>query len=237
VEIINACIKYGCRRLVFTASMAVYGNQQTPFNETMYPMPIDPYGVAKAAVERDIQIAGDQHGLSWTIIRPHNVYGPGQDLWTPYRNVLGIWMARTFQNLPMRIYGDGEQVRAFSYIDDCLPCLWRAATLPTTNREIINLGGTKPVSINVAASTLLEIMERGDRVYEQARHEVKEAWCTWEKSAKLLGYQDHTPLEVGLERMWDWAQEAWRNFPERRHQANFNYEIKSGIYPYWENLK
>ena len=113
-EVVNACLTRPVKRLVYTSSMAVYGRQQPPYDEDLQPQPIDPYGVAKAAAEQDVRIAGEQHGLDWCVIRPHNVYGVGQDIWTPYRNVLGIWMARTLQGLPMRVYGDGSQVRAFS---------------------------------------------------------------------------------------------------------------------------
>lgn len=73
-NIINECIRYDVKRLVFTSSMAVYGNAIAPFKEDYIPNPIDPYGIAKYACEMDISVAGKQHGLDWCIIRPHNVY-------------------------------------------------------------------------------------------------------------------------------------------------------------------
>ena len=91
-NIVNECIRKDVKRLIFTSSMAVYGKGNAPFDEMQQPAPIDPYGVAKYACEMDIQIAGDQHGLDWCIIRPHNVYGIKQNIWDTYRNVLGIWM-------------------------------------------------------------------------------------------------------------------------------------------------
>ena len=72
-NVINACITHKVKRLVFTSSMAVYGNGNPPFDEDDQPKPIDPYGIAKFACEMDIQVAGEQHGLDWCIIRPHNV--------------------------------------------------------------------------------------------------------------------------------------------------------------------
>ena len=119
-EIINNCIRHNVKRLVFTSTMAVYGENQLPFTELLQPKPIDPYGVAKYACEMDIQIAGEQHGLDWCIIRPHNVYGEKQNIWDKYRNVLGIWMYNSLNNQPITIYGTGEQTRAFSYIGDCV---------------------------------------------------------------------------------------------------------------------
>jgi len=91
MNIINACINNDTK-LIFTSSMAVYGNQEPPFVEEMLPQPIDPYGVAKYAVEMDIKIAGEQHGLRYNIIRPHNVVGIYQNIWDRYRNVVGIFI-------------------------------------------------------------------------------------------------------------------------------------------------
>ena len=126
--IVNECIKHDVKRLVFTSTLAVYGHgEYGVFNETQVPKPIDPYGVAKYACEMDIQIAGEQHGLDWCIIRPHNVYGIKQNIWDKYRNVLGIWMFQYMNGEPMTIFGDGTQTRAFSYIDDSLVPLWNAA--------------------------------------------------------------------------------------------------------------
>ena len=156
-QVVNACIRNSVRRLVFTSSMAVYGDQEAPFYEDVNCCPLDPYGNAKLASERDIQIAGEQHGLDWCIIRPHNVYGPYQDIWTPYRNVLGIWMARALRGEPMLIYGDGSQQRAFSYIDKVIPCLWQAATTRDASKQIINRGGKIPRYIGEAASYVSHI--------------------------------------------------------------------------------
>ena len=96
-RIVNECIKNDVKRLVFTSTLAVYGHGNGGvFNEAQIPNPIDPYGVAKFGCEMDIQIAGEQHGLDWCIIRPHNVYGVKQNIWDKYRNVLGIWILPKF---------------------------------------------------------------------------------------------------------------------------------------------
>jgi UDP-glucose 4-epimerase len=148
-NVINECIRHNVKRLVFTSTLAVYGHGYGGFfDESQTPKPIDPYGVAKYGCEMDIQIAGEQHGLDWCIIRPHNVYGVKQNIWDKYRNVLGIWMYQHLNNEPMTIFGDGEQTRAFSYIDDTLEPFWNAAVLPEASNQIINLGGTEEYSIN-----------------------------------------------------------------------------------------
>jgi UDP-glucose 4-epimerase len=229
-KIINACINYDVKRLVFTSSMAVYGEGTPPFDERDRQNPIDPYGVAKFSCEQDIQIAGMQHGLDWCIIRPHNVYGIKQNIWDKYRNVLGIWMYQHLNGMPMSIFGDGSQKRAFSYIDDCLDGLWKAAVLDSCSKQIINLGGTKDVTIKEANDILKEVIGGGETIYLEKRHEVKYAHPTWQKSVDLLGYQDHTSLKEGLTVMWNWAKTQ----PNRERFIWSNYEVEKGIYSFWK---
>jgi len=231
--VVNNCIRHNIKRLVFTSSMAVYGNGKPPFKETDIPDPIDPYGVAKQACERDIQIAGVQHNLDWCIIRPHNVYGVKQNIWDKYRNVLGIWMFQHLCGKPMTIFGDGEQKRAFSYIDDCLEPLWKAAVDPRASKQIINLGGTKEITINEANKTLREVLSGGEVVHLEQRHEVKYAHPTWQKSVELLDYKDITSLKDGLTSMWEWAKKQ----PKRKQFVWEEYEIEKGIYSFWKNKK
>lgn len=230
--IINHCIKYGVKRLVFTSSMGVYGfgNNPPPFHEDMPRLPIDSYGIAKAACEQDIEVAGVQHGLDWCIIRPHNVYGANQNIWDSYRNVLGIWMYKHINGQPLTIFGDGLQTRAFSYIDDSLPCLWRAGVDEKASKQIINLGGIHEVSVKKAAETLLEVMGGGEVKFLPPRHEVKYAYPTWQKSVDLLGFEHKTNLFDGLTKMWEWVKLQ----PNRPRQVWNNYELENGIYSYWK---
>jgi UDP-glucose 4-epimerase len=228
--VVNKCIKYDVERLVFTSTMAVYGYGNPPFKESQQPAPIDPYGIAKYACEMDIQAAGEQHGLDWCIIRPHNVYGVNQNIWDKYRNVLGIWMYQHLNAKQMTIFGDGEQTRAFSYIDDCLEPLWNAATKPEASKQIINLGGIKECTIKEANDLLKSVIGGGETVYLEARHEVKETSLSYEKSVSLLGYSEKTTLEEGLRNMWEWAQKQ----PIREQKAWKSYEIDRGIYSFWK---
>jgi len=229
-NVINCCIKYQVQRLVFTSSMAVYGVGNPPFDESHQPSPIDPYGIAKYACEMDIKVAGEQHHLDWCIIRPHNVYGCNQNIWDKYRNVLGIWMYQKIHNTPFTVFGDGLQQRAFSFIDDCILPLWKAATLPACSKQIINLGGIKHTTIKEAAETLRDVVGGTEIVYLEQRHEVKDAVPSYQKSIDILGYQDLTPLSKGLELMWEWA----KNQPDRERMHWKNYELEAGLYGFWK---
>ena len=229
--IVNECIKHDIKRLVFTSTLAVYGHGYGGiFEENQIPKPIDPYGVAKYACEMDIQIAGEQHDLDWCIIRPHNVYGIKQNIWDTYRNVLGIWMFQHMNGEPMTIFGDGNQTRAFSYIDDSLEPLWKSAILPEASKQIINLGGIEEYSINHANKILKEVIGAGEVIYKEARHEVKHSIPTYQKSVDILGFEHKTNLKEGLTNMWEWAQQQ----PKRDRFVWPTYELDKGIYSFWK---
>lgn len=115
VNLINASINHEVKCFVFTSSIAVYGKNQTPMTEEMVPVPEDPYGVAKLAVEQELRVSHEMFGLDYVIFRPHNVYGERQNIGDRYRNVVGIFMNQIMQDQPMTIFGDGQQSRAFTY--------------------------------------------------------------------------------------------------------------------------
>lgn len=232
-EVINCCITYNVKRLVYTSSMSVYGDgvKDRRFYETDIPDPQDPYAISKYACEMDIISAGKTHDLDYCIIRPHNVYGIKQNIWDRYRNVLGIWMLQRLNNKPMTIYGDGEQMRAFSYIDDCLRPMWLAATKEQASKQIINLGGIEEYTINEAANILLEIIGDYKIEYLEPRYEVKYAVPSWKKSVDILEYNETVDLRQGLYNMWEWAKRQ----PHREQQIWEEYEINKNLYSYWKN--
>ena len=235
-RIVNECIKHDIKRLVFTSTMAVYGHGEGGiFHEDMLRNPIDPYGVAKMGCEKDIEIANEQHGLDYCIIRPHNVYGMKQNIWDKYRNVLGIWMFQHLHNQPLSIFGDGQQTRAFSYIDDSLEPLFNAHIEPKASKEIINLGGVKEISIMAANLALKDVIEedtgkRPKTILLESRHEVKHAIPTFQKSIDILGFKHKTDLKEGLSKMWKWAKQQ----PMRERFIWPKYELDKGIYSFWK---
>ena len=231
-SIVNQCIKHNVKRLIFTSSLAVYGEGNgNVLSENLQPSPIDPYGVSKFASELDIKIAGIQHNLDWCILRPHNIYGTKQNIWDKYRNVIGIWMYQALNNQPMTIFGDGSQTRAFSYIDDILEPIFNAAVLEAASREIINLGGIKEYTLNECNSTLCNVIGYSNKQYLEGRHEVKSPIPSWEKSKNILKYYHKTELEDGISNMWNWAKVQ----PTRKQQIWETYELDKGIYSYWKN--
>ncbi len=241
-RIVNECIKNNVKRLVFTSTLAVYGHGEGGvFDEKQSPLPIDPYGVAKYACEMDIQIANEQHGLDYCILRPHNVYGVKQNIWDKYRNVLGIWMYQYLNDNPLTIFGDGKQTRAFSFIDDSLEPFWNAAVKNESSCQIINIGGVEEYSITEAAKTLVEVLQEEENkkdfnipiTYLEGRHEVKHAIPTWQKSIDILGFEHKTDLKEGLRQMWRWVKTQ----PMRDQFVWSSYELDKGIYDFWKISK
>lgn len=210
MNVIEPAIKYGLEKFIFFSSMAVYGDQKPPFSEDMPRKPVDIYGINKAAIEQSLEVLADVHEFDFVTIRPHNAIGERQSLRDKFRNVVAIFMNRIMRGEPLYIYGDGEQKRAFSYILDSLPCYVRCLDDDIRN-EIINVGGMEPITINELADEVCRAMgvdpETYPRVYLPPRpREVKYAWCTWEKSVRLLGYEEKYGWRKGVWRMAAWAK-------------------------------
>ena len=231
-NLITSAIQHGVKRFVFASSMSVYGDKyEPPFSEELQQFPIDPYGIAKYSVEQDLRVAYEQHGLEYTIVRPHNFYGVNQNIWDKYRNVLGIWMYQIMNEMQPTIFGDGEQRRAFSYVDDSIIPFWNASQKDECVNQTINLGGIKDYSINEACSILLKVTgTKLKPVYLEQRHEAKHAWSTWDKSVDLLEFDHKVDLEEGLTKMWEWAKSQ----PNRERFVWENYELDKGLYKYWK---
>lgn len=229
-NVINHCIKYRVKRLVFASSMSVYGGNTVPFKENQTPLPIDSYGIGKYAVELDLAAAYDQHGLEYSIFRGHSIYGPKQSLWDKYRNVIGIFMRQILDGQPMTIYGEGLQRRAFTFIDDILPALWLCATDSRTKNQTYNFGNDDATTIMDLANLLIEITGHGSITYLPPIYEVHNAYCDHTKVRKELGLECPTSLRNGLIQMWDWAKKQ----PKREVKVWDRFEITDGLYDMWK---
>ena len=181
--------------------MARYGSQKFPFTEDMHPRPQDPYGIAKVAGEDTLKLLADIHGMEYNIAVPHNIVGPNQKYDDPFRNVLSIFINRNLQNKPAIIYGNGDQKRCFSYIDDVIFCLEKLALDKNINKEIINVGpDEEAISIKDLANLISnEIGYNGKPIFIPERpQEVKVATCSADKSRKLLNYSTKTTLKQSI---------------------------------------
>ena len=177
-------------------------------SEDLTPRPQDPYGIAKYAVELDLEAAYQQFGLNYVIFRPHNVYGERQNIGDRYRNVIGIFMNQLLSGKPMTIFGDGEQTRAFSYIADVAPYIAKSALDPRYYLQTFNIGSDEVVTLNELAHIVAESFSAEPVVqYLPARNEVKNAHATHKKLAEYFDVNKPTPLREGIARMAAWAKE------------------------------
>lgn len=202
--VFSAAIQAGVKRIVFCSSMARYGERFPPFEDDCDdPLPVDPYGVSKLAAERLLRVLAQAHGFEYVIAVPHNIIGPRQKYDDPFRNVASIMINRMLQGQPPIIYGDGNQVRCFSFVQDCVDALALMATAPVSG-EVINIGPDEgAITINALSAALQELCGyQGEPVYMPGRpQEVREAWCSSDKARRLLGYEARTPWIDGLRSM------------------------------------
>jgi UDP-glucose 4-epimerase len=210
MNVLEPAIKSGLEKVIYFSSMAVYGEQVPPFGEELGTAPCDVYGLSKDWCEKATKMLAEAHGFRYTVIRPHNVFGEKQCLSDVYRNVIAIFMNRIMREEPIYIYGDGEQKRAFSYIDFSLPCYLKCLD-DSTDGQVYNIGGTVNITINEVAKMVIENFpeyKTPEVIHLADRHgEVKYAWSTYEKSIEELGYKETFDIEEGIRRMSAWAKE------------------------------
>jgi len=240
INTLEPAIKTGkLDKIILFSSMAVYGNQKPPFSEDLEIRPEDVYGINKSAMEHTTELLSDVHNFKYIIIRPHNVIGEFQSMKDKYRNVVMIMANKILRNEPIYIYGDGRQKRAFSYIEDSLPCYIRSmdedgdGEYDRINGEIINIGGSIPITINTLAELVTKYMGVSGYPVKYLRDrfgEVKDAWCTVDKSRKLLGYEEQIGYEEGIKRSVRWAKEQGK-----QEWTNEKLELWNDKAPGWWN--
>ena len=232
VNLINESIKNKVKCFVFTSSIAVYGAGQLPMEESTTPLPEDPYGIAKYAIELDLKAAHEMFGLNYVIFRPHNVYGEYQNIGDRYRNVIGIFMNQLMQGTSLSVFGDGNQSRAFSYISDVAPYIANCVTLPQAYNQTFNIGADKYYTVKELAYAVMEVLEKEQELqFLPARNEVVHAYSNHVKAKSVFNISDNdfTPLKEGLEKMAIWALKVGA----RKSAVFSNIEIEENLPPVW----
>jgi UDP-glucose 4-epimerase len=208
VNLINAAVNHGTRCFVFTSSIAVYGaSPRLPMTEDTPVHPEDPYGIAKLAVEQELEASRRMFGLDYVVFRPHNVYGERQNIGDRYRNVVGIFMNQILHDRPMTVFGDGTQTRAFSYIGDVAPIIASAADTRAAYNQVFNIGADRAYSVNDLATAVARSMGvEANIVHLEPRNEVQHAYSSHEKVRSVFGERCLHSLDEGLQCMAQWVQ-------------------------------
>jgi UDP-N-acetylglucosamine/UDP-N-acetyl-alpha-D-glucosaminouronate 4-epimerase len=200
------------RRFVFAASSSAYGETPTlPKVETMQPEPISPYGVTKYVGELYAQVFGRVYALENVSLRYFNVFGPRQDPTSQYSGVLSRFMLAVLKGEPPVVYGDGEQSRDFTYIDNVVDLTLRACEASGASGKVFN-GGT---GARITLNQVLKLLEKitGKRIpakQEKPREgDIRDSQADISQARKILGYEPGVGFEIGLQRTWEWYKGAY----------------------------
>ena len=189
-NVLGAAYRSGARHFVFTSSIAAYGHAHrgSTFSEDDACVPCDPYGVAKLACENHIRVFHDYFRRpSFTIFRPHNVFGPHQNPSDPYRNVVGIFIKRALSEESLPIFGDGSQTRSFSYISSVARCIAEAPFVEAAKNQVFNIGGDESMSVRDLACHICRLVGVGEKLeFLPARKEVLHAHADHSKVRRVF---------------------------------------------------
>ncbi|HUF01617.1 MAG TPA: SDR family oxidoreductase [Gaiellaceae bacterium] len=206
LNVLLAARDEGIRRIVNASSSSVYGNGGSlPRTETQLPDPISPYAVAKLAAERFCTSFSRVYGLEIVSLRYFNVFGPRQDPTSQYAAVVPRFIRAVADGQPVTIYGDGEQSRDFTYVDNVVDANLLAADAVNVAGEIVNVATGGPATVNELAGAIGRLLDREvTKVYEPEREaDVRASWADLGEARRLLGYEPQIALEDGLRRTAD----------------------------------
>ena len=195
------------KRIVFAASSSAYGETPTlPKVETMQPEPISPYGVTKYVGELYAQTFGRCYGLENVSLRYFNIFGPKQDPSSPYSGVLAKFCTAYLEDGKPVIFGDGEQTRDFTYVENAVQANLLACEAPNVSGRVFNIGTGVRFSLNQTVQLLSQISGKQLEVkYDPARDgDIRDSLADISQARQFLGYEPQVGFEEGLRRTFDW---------------------------------
>jgi nucleoside-diphosphate-sugar epimerase len=202
----------GVRRVVYAASSSAYGDQPTlPKVEEMRPDPLSPYAVAKLVGEYYCQVFTRVYGLETVSLRYFNVFGPRQDPGSQYSGVVSRFISSLLSGERPVIYGDGEQSRDFTYIDNVVAANLNAATSTGASGKVINVANGERVTLNQLLAELKELTGKQDVTAEYLEPrvgDVRHSLADITMARELLGYESKVDLREGLKRTIDWWKQS-----------------------------
>jgi UDP-glucose 4-epimerase len=200
----------GVRRVVYAGSSSAYGDAaDLPKHEAMTPQPLSPYALQKLVGEQYMSLFTSLYGLETVTIRYFNVFGPRQDPSSPYSGVIALFITRLLAGEPPIITGDGGQTRDFTYIDNVVDGVLRAAESPRAAGQVINVATGERTSITELAEMLARLIGSPlSPVHVEARAgDVRDSLADLTRARQLLNYTPHVSLEDGLRRTIAWYRD------------------------------
>ena len=209
LNLLVAAREAGVRRIVYAGSSSAYGDTPTlPKHEGMLPNPISPYAVAKLAGEQYMRAFARVYGMETVVLRYFNVFGPYQDPSSHYSGVLAIFCRKMLAGQQPTIYGDGEQSRDFTYIDNVVHANLLAAAAPAekVKGQVMNSATSCRITLNETFKILCELTGyKGDPAYASSRPgDIRDSLADIRLAGELLGYKSVVDFREGLRRTVDW---------------------------------
>jgi UDP-glucose 4-epimerase len=199
----------GVKRLVFAGSSSEYGDTPVlPKREDMPPSPLSPYALQKVVGTTYCQMFYRLYGFEAVSIRYFNVFGPRQDPGSPYSGVISVFATALSEGRQPTIYGDGEQTRDFTYVENVVDGVLRACEAPKAAGEVINVACGTRISLNALLALMNRIVGTNlEAIYKDGRAgDVRDSQADISKARALLGYEPHVDLEAGLRHTLAWCQ-------------------------------
>ncbi len=200
----------GIKRFVFASSSAAYGDTPTvPKVETMSPMPLSPYAVGKLTGEYYCSVFSGVFGLETISLRYFNVFGPYQDPASQYAAAIPAFVTAILKDTPPTIFGDGQQSRDFTYIDNVVDANLLAARAKRTRGEVINIACGEAVTVNAIVEMINELLGKDVKpIYADPRPgDVKHSLADISFAEKLIGFKPQVSFRQGLQKAIDWYRE------------------------------
>lgn len=202
VSLMEAMRDVGVRRVIFISSGAIYGKQaRQPLRESVRPFPDSPYAVSKLSSESYVRTIGELWGIETVSLRVFNAYGPGQNLPPSHPPVIPNFIKQSVQNGSIVIHSSGEQTRDYVYVDDVVRAMVAAATAPSIDGEVINVGSGTETTVRDLARMIVEIIgSSAEIIYNPRASSGVDRMCAdLTLAGEKLGYSPHTMLEEGLQ--------------------------------------
>ncbi len=203
LNLLESCRRVGVRRLVYAASSSAYGDTEIlPKTETMSSNPLSPYALQKLVGERYCKLYYDLYRLETVSLRYFNVFGPGQDPYTEYSAVIPKLIAKLLAKEPITIYGDGEQSRDFTYVENVVEANLLALRAIEVSGNVCNIGCGEHITLNKLIRLLEEILVvKADVIYTASKvGDVRHSLADITRARYLLGYEPKVMVKEGLRR-------------------------------------
>lgn len=204
LNLLKASMDFNVKRFVYASSCAVYGNAKVlPTKEDSPLEPLSPYGVSKLAAEKYVGVFYEVYGLETVCLRYFNVYGPRQ-AYNDYSGVITKFIDRLTKDLPLVVFGDGEQTRDFVYVRDVVEANILALKKEDAAGETFNIGTGVATKINQLASALLEITKKTHLKLKHSKPregDINHSFADISKARKKLHYDPKVSLKEGLEEL------------------------------------